>query len=692
MRCSWKVRRSPRTDERGAARPARLTPRKVQARSPDRKRLLRDRLEGHGTRSSAASLRLKVAHPEFVAEVGREELEHEAQIGARLQHPNIVAVRNADWIGRSFVIACDLAERCLADYPGARRSGAIALRVVRDTAAGLAHAHSERVLHRDVKPENILIFKDGRAALSDFGVSRFARGCDEDLHRGRNARVHGARAGLRATEAQLGRVLARTDRVRAADGQSSRPGPSSGPGRATSASRGACRSRIRPVLEKAASFEPMARYAERGGVPRSSRRGVREGRGPAAPPHGAPTQTATAAAAFAALRRGGAVPPPVRSEARHALPLPPLRGPDRGEHARLPVVRKRRELVPRDHQLPPLLPGVRARRSRRVVALSVVLMRDASSRTGAHLVPTRRPSAAAARRAATASCSPSCATAPAASRSRSAPGTHRRAERTAAPAAGGPSRRPGGATAPGAGATSRARERSAQSAEARRCAAEPRPEPPVRRGAPRRDDASRRKAISHGARQGCDRRSRRPGGDSSILGRHAIAHLVVLPALREPRPRRHAPPGLREGRCAAPRAARDEPGRSGGLRLPPRAESRRPVGRRAQRGRQRLGWAKRWHPASRPRRAWLPRSSTSWSIAGSSTTTSAWPPTGPSSHRPGKEAITVRQVLSHQSGLYHIRQMVDRAERMLDWEYMIRAIEETEPAHPAGRSGPATTG
>jgi len=50
----------------------------------------------------------------------------------------------------------------------------------------------------------------------------------------------------------------------------------------------------------------------------------------------------------------------------------------------------------------------------------------------------------------------------------------------------------------------------------------------------------------------------------------------------------------------------------------------------------------------------------------------------------GKAAITVRQVLSHQSGLYHIRQMIDRAERMLDWEYMIRAIERTPPIHVPG--------
>ncbi len=56
--------------------------------------------------------------------------------------------------------------------------------------------------------------------------------------------------------------------------------------------------------------------------------------------------------------------------------------------------------------------------------------------------------------------------------------------------------------------------------------------------------------------------------------------------------------------------------------------------------------------------------------------------------RAGKGEITVRQVLAHQSGLYHIRQMIDRADRMLDWDYMIHAIEETEPVHePGTRTG-----
>ena len=119
---------------------------------------------------------LKIVEPAQVAEHGRDAIAHEARIATRLAHPNIVAVRNADWIDGYFVLATDLAERNLADYAGAKRSGGLALRIVRDLAAGLAHAHSHGILHRDVKPENVLIFADRHAALGDFGVSRFAPG------------------------------------------------------------------------------------------------------------------------------------------------------------------------------------------------------------------------------------------------------------------------------------------------------------------------------------------------------------------------------------------------------------------------------------------------------------------------------------------------------------------------------------
>jgi serine/threonine-protein kinase len=117
---------------------------------------------------------LKVAYPSAVEEWGRKVIELEARIAGRLHHPGIVAVRNADWIDGRFVMAIELARTQLSRYVGAKRSGQVALEVVRQIAAGLAHAHERRVMHRDVKPDNILIFEDGRAALADFGASRFA--------------------------------------------------------------------------------------------------------------------------------------------------------------------------------------------------------------------------------------------------------------------------------------------------------------------------------------------------------------------------------------------------------------------------------------------------------------------------------------------------------------------------------------
>ena len=53
-----------------------------------------------------------------------------------------------------------------------------------------------------------------------------------------------------------------------------------------------------------------------------------------------------------------------------------------------------------------------------------------------------------------------------------------------------------------------------------------------------------------------------------------------------------------------------------------------------------------------------------------------WPGFG----RAGKQGITVRDVLTHRSGLFNIRDLVDDARRMLDWDYMVNALEQAEPA------------
>lgn len=206
---------------------------------------------------------LKVALPEVVAEWGAEAIEHEARIAARLKHPHIVAVRNADWSGGRFVMATDLAQTSLASYGRARRSGATALRVIREVAAGLAYAHSQRVLHRDVKPDNIMIFADGRAALGDFGASRFARGPDRTY-------TEAGTLGYMAPEQAYGRVRFASDvfslgliAYEVLTGVLP-TWPFDWPPEGYRRFLEKVPDPVQPVLRKAAEFDPRRRYADAG--------------------------------------------------------------------------------------------------------------------------------------------------------------------------------------------------------------------------------------------------------------------------------------------------------------------------------------------------------------------------------------------------------------------------------------------
>jgi serine/threonine protein kinase len=128
---------------------------------------------GHDT-VQRRKVAIKIIFPSTVETFGRAAIEHEARVAARLDHPNIVAVRNADWHGGFFLIVTDPALRSLEGYGSPKRSPKVALEVIRDVARGLAYAHQKKILHRDVKPANILIFPDREAKLSDFGTARFA--------------------------------------------------------------------------------------------------------------------------------------------------------------------------------------------------------------------------------------------------------------------------------------------------------------------------------------------------------------------------------------------------------------------------------------------------------------------------------------------------------------------------------------
>ena len=120
---------------------------------------------------------IKVLPPHLAAESELRELFlREARTAARLSHPHIVAVFRADELaGHPFFAMPFIEGENLAELVGAQGPlpAADAVRLLREVAWALAYAHARGVVHRDVKPENIMIERgSGRAIVTDFGIAR----------------------------------------------------------------------------------------------------------------------------------------------------------------------------------------------------------------------------------------------------------------------------------------------------------------------------------------------------------------------------------------------------------------------------------------------------------------------------------------------------------------------------------------
>jgi eukaryotic-like serine/threonine-protein kinase len=121
---------------------------------------------------------VKILKPELGKTDIGTRFRREGRTAAKLSHPNIVQVydagegefegRETSYIVMEYVPGGDL--KRLIDQRGALSGGDLAR--LSEVAAGLAHAHKRGVVHRDIKPHNILLDENGNPKLADFGIAR----------------------------------------------------------------------------------------------------------------------------------------------------------------------------------------------------------------------------------------------------------------------------------------------------------------------------------------------------------------------------------------------------------------------------------------------------------------------------------------------------------------------------------------
>ncbi len=124
----------------------------------------------------AREVAIKVLHRPLAADAAFvERFRREARAAAALSHPNIVAVHDWGAVDGIYYMVMELvAGQSLREILAAHGplAPAQAVEVLRQTLAALEHAHRQGIVHRDVKPENVMVTRDGLVKVADFGLAR----------------------------------------------------------------------------------------------------------------------------------------------------------------------------------------------------------------------------------------------------------------------------------------------------------------------------------------------------------------------------------------------------------------------------------------------------------------------------------------------------------------------------------------
>jgi serine/threonine-protein kinase len=163
-------------------------------------------------RIGGGDVAVKVLRPELAAALGHERFLREIRILGRLHHPNILPLLDSGEGGGSLYfiapyIAGSLQRRLEQDGPLPLSE---VIRIARDVASALDHARRQDVIHRDVKPGNVLLDQE-RAVVCDFGVARALEVAGGERLSSSSGFAIGTPAYMSPEQATGGAVDARTD-------------------------------------------------------------------------------------------------------------------------------------------------------------------------------------------------------------------------------------------------------------------------------------------------------------------------------------------------------------------------------------------------------------------------------------------------------------------------------------------------